>query len=75
MGGDQASYPLKLLAWDDQYAPEGWDYEKHGRPPIYFMRHVGDTRAPEEVRRRAESGYYGKFQSEDYPVGYEEPWP
>jgi predicted DNA-binding protein len=24
--------------WDDRYAPEGWNYEKNGRPPIYYMR-------------------------------------
>lgn len=26
------------LAWDDQYAPENWDYELRGRPDIVFMR-------------------------------------
>ena len=56
-------------------APAGWDYQKHDRPPIYFMRYVGDTRDPEEIRRRAESGYYGEFDAEQYPEGYEEPSP
>lgn len=65
----------KVVAWDDQYAPAGWDYQKHDRPPIYFMRYVGDTRDPEEIRRRAESGYYGEFDAEQYPEGYEEPSP
>lgn len=63
----------KVVAWDDQYAPEDWDYEKNDRPPIYFMRYRGDTRDPEEIRQRAEKGYYGKFLAKNYPVGYEEP--
>lgn len=63
----------KVVPWDDQYAPEGWDYEKNDRPPIYFMRYIGDTRDPEEIKKRAESGYYGVFRKEDFPVGYEEP--
>ncbi|WP_297030413.1 DUF935 family protein [Thermogutta sp.] len=65
----------KVVAWDDQYAPAGWDYQKHDRPPIYFMRYVGDTRDPEEIRRRAESGYYGEFRSKDYPIGFVEDSP
>lgn len=27
------------LAWDDAYAPEGWDYETHGRPDVVVMRY------------------------------------
>jgi tRNA nucleotidyltransferase (CCA-adding enzyme) len=25
--------------WDDQYAPPGWNYERDGRPKVYFMLH------------------------------------
>lgn len=42
------------------------------RPPIYYMRYVGDTRDPKEIKRRAESGYYGTFDANQYPEGYEE---
>ena len=24
--------------WDDQYAPEGWDYDRNGRPDVVLMR-------------------------------------
>lgn len=24
--------------WDDRYAPEGWDYERNGRPDVVLMR-------------------------------------
>lgn len=27
----------KTIKWDDQYAPEGWDYAAKGRPNIYEM--------------------------------------
>jgi hypothetical protein len=26
------------IKWDDQYAPDNWDYETHGRPNINFMK-------------------------------------
>lgn len=29
---------VKRLAWDDTYAPEGWDYDFQQRPDIIFMR-------------------------------------
>lgn len=28
--------------WDDQYAPEGWDYEKFGRPDVVLMSLSGE---------------------------------
>ena len=27
----------KRIAWDDQYAPKNWDYDKYDRPDIIFM--------------------------------------
>jgi hypothetical protein len=36
------------------------------------MRYVGDTRDPEEIIRRAETGYYGRLKAKDYAPGYEE---
>ena len=29
---------VERLEWDDQYAPEGWDYDVYGRPDVVFMR-------------------------------------
>jgi hypothetical protein len=34
------------IAWDDQYAPKGWDYEKDGRPDVVFMRHESSIQQP-----------------------------
>lgn len=27
----------ETIEWDDKYAPEGWNYEKFGRPNVYVM--------------------------------------
>jgi hypothetical protein len=37
------------LKWDDQYKPEGWDYElykkyNNGRPDVVFMAYDGESR-------------------------------
>ena len=34
------------LKFDDQYAPEGWDYDKHGRPDVVFQKHPEPGREP-----------------------------
>jgi GNAT superfamily N-acetyltransferase len=30
----------ETIEWDDKYAPDGWDYEKEGRPSVYVMELV-----------------------------------
>ncbi len=32
----------KRLKWDDQYAPEGWDYERNDNPDVVFMERKED---------------------------------
>jgi hypothetical protein len=49
------------VAWDDKYAPKGWNYERDGRPRVYFMEYSGPrgsaTRAaPGAVSGEAEAG-------------------
>ena len=40
-------------AWNDEYAPDGWDYEKEGRPDVVYFRYSeGLSRAPTDVRGR-----------------------
>lgn len=34
------------MPWNDAYAPQGWDYEKYGRPDIVFMRRMVEEAAP-----------------------------
>jgi hypothetical protein len=41
--------PTGYLPWDDQYAPEGWDYPSYGRPGVVLMR------LPEEARQDLEA--------------------
>ena len=62
----------KVEPFNDAYAPPDWDYAKNGRPNVYYMKYIGGTRDLQEIIRRAETGYYGEFNAEDYPPGYEE---
>lgn len=32
----------KRLKWDDQYAPQGWDYERNDNPDVVFMERKED---------------------------------
>lgn len=41
---DAGFVPVARLAWNDDYAPDGWDYETYrhysnGRPDVVFMAH------------------------------------
>lgn len=29
--------PIARVPWDDKYAPDGWDYDHHGRPDVVAM--------------------------------------
>ncbi|PCK23259.1 hypothetical protein CHR55_30380 [Rhodococcus qingshengii] len=52
---DAGFVPVARLAWNDDYAPDGWDYQQFGRfnggrPDVVFMAHdpekVGGTYTP-----------------------------
>lgn len=46
---------VREISWDDQYAPDGWDYGRLGRPNVVFMEYRGGTRDANEVRRIAKN--------------------
>jgi DNA topoisomerase IB len=47
------------VKWDDQYAPEGWNYERFGRPNVYFFTYPeSETREPSDIRRRFEASQH-----------------
>jgi hypothetical protein len=51
----------KRAKWDDQYAPEGWNYEQHGKPDIvYFEYPEGLSRDRADIRGRFEAARGGK---------------
>jgi hypothetical protein len=52
--------PIARLKFNDEFAPEKWDYERDGRPNIIFMAHNGESL--EEVLRKQESGGYIKYR-------------
>lgn len=43
--------PVARMKWDD-YAPDGWDYDKNGRPDVVFMAfdksRIGSVYDPKE---------------------------
>lgn len=50
--------------WSDEHAPEGWDYQRDGRPDIFFMAYEGGSRDPEQLRKAY--GTYPKFKHPGY---------
>jgi len=40
------------LKWDDQYAPDNWDYEKHGRPDMVMMKRDDDPEGRKKPEQR-----------------------
>lgn len=40
---DFGMVPVARLKWNDEYAPENWNYERDKRPDIVFMAHNGDS--------------------------------
>ncbi|GEM_PF-2708350 len=46
---------VKRDAWNDEYAPEKWDYDKFGEPDVVYMRYEGGTRNADDIRRHYES--------------------
>ena len=61
---------INRVAWNDQYAPKGWNYEKYGRPDIVFFEYPEElSRNREDILRRFENN--GGRQSERRTVGTE----
>lgn len=51
----------KRVKWDDNYAPQGWDYAKQGRPDIVYMEYPGSlSREPGEVAARFRAARSGE---------------
>jgi len=60
------------LKWDDQYAPEGWDYAKNGRPDIVFMElEKNGNKEWEAIRRKwSDAGQNAPVYERNFrPVG------
>jgi len=60
------------LKWDDQYAPENWDYKNYNRPDVVFMglgvekmvKKVlkGSSLKTDEIEKRYGKDYVGKYK-------------
>jgi hypothetical protein len=58
------------IEFNDEFAPEGWDFERDGRPDIIFMIHNGDT--AEEIKRKQASGEYKNYVDVKETIPYAE---
>ena len=57
--------PVAKTDFVDEFAPEGWNYERDGRPPVVFAVHNGDSL--ETVQKKYESKAYEVPNVEDIP--------
>jgi hypothetical protein len=61
----------KRAAWDDEYAPANWNYERDGRPDVVFMRYEGKTRNADDIRKSLRvTGSEGTSGRTPGPGGY-----
>ncbi|OGE26187.1 hypothetical protein A2780_00035 [Candidatus Daviesbacteria bacterium RIFCSPHIGHO2_01_FULL_41_45] len=51
--------PCARLKFNDEFAPEGWNFERDGRPNILFMAHNGDSL--EEIFKKQEEKSWIKY--------------
>jgi len=51
--------PCARLKFNDEYAPEGWNFERDGKPNILFMGHNGDTL--DEIYKKQENKSWTKY--------------
>ncbi|MEG1997825.1 MAG: hypothetical protein RR051_05225, partial [Clostridiales bacterium] len=56
--------PVAKVAFNPEYAPEGWNYEKFGQPDVIFWMHNGDS--PETVA--AKIGDYPRQDTSRLPI-------
>jgi hypothetical protein len=50
---------VKTIEWDDNYAPEGWDYQQFGKPKVKKMAHVNKD-VPNKTSDPVATGGYRK---------------
>lgn len=56
--------PVARVAFDRDYAPDGWNYERDGTPDVIFWVHNGDT--PEQVAQKI--GTYEHYDTSRLPL-------
>lgn len=56
--------PVARVAFDREYAPDGWNYERDGTPDVIFWIHNGDT--PEQVAQKVNT--YEHYDTSKLPL-------
>lgn len=65
--------PICRLKFDDEYAPDGWNFEIDGRPDVVFMAASGDDYET-VIEKSTEKAYkkYGEYESVPYIESYDQ---
>jgi len=58
--------PVCKVPFNDEFAPENWNFERDGRPEIVFFRHNGDT--VQEIMRKIKEKSYTTYDVDSIPV-------
>lgn len=58
--------PVCKIPFNDEFAPDGWNFERDGRPFIIFFRHNG--KSVDEILKEKNEGTYTIYDLESLPI-------
>ena len=58
--------PVCKVPFNDEFAPDGWNFERDGRPFIIFFRHNG--KSVDEILKEKNEGTYTIYDLESLPI-------
>lgn len=58
--------PVCKVRFNDEFAPEGWNFERDGRPYIVFFRHNG--KSVDELLKEKNDGTYITYDLDSLPI-------
>ena len=58
--------PVCKVPFNDEFAPEGWNFERDGRPHIVFFRHNGKN--VDQILKEKNEGTYTTYDLDSLPI-------
>lgn len=58
--------PVCKVPFNDEFAPDGWNFERDGRPFIVFFRHNG--KSVDEILKEKNEGTYTTYDLDSLPI-------
>ena len=58
--------PVCKVPFNDEFAPDGWNFERDGRPFIVFFRH--NRKNVDEVLKEKNEGTYTTYDLDSLPI-------